>query len=85
MSAPRTTPPIALSAEDRHYLEPLARSRTAPHRQVVHAQMLLAHAEGQSVDHIAQTLAMAPNAVRRCVAKALALGPRQALEDLPRT
>ena len=46
--------------------------------------MLLAHAAGQSIDQIARTLSMSPNAVRRCVEKALALGPRQALEVLPR-
>lgn len=84
MPAPRTTPPVVLSGDDRRYLESLARSRTAPHRHVVRARMLLAYAEGQSIDQIARTLTTAPNAVRRCISKALTLGPRQALADLPR-
>jgi hypothetical protein len=46
--------------------------------------MLLAYAEGESLQSIADRLQTARNAVRRCVGKALALGPRQALQDLPR-
>ena len=34
---PRTIPSVVLSVEGRQYLEPLARSHTAPHRQVVRA------------------------------------------------
>lgn len=81
---PRKVPPLVLSDDDRAHLAQLARSRTARHTQVVRAQMLLAYAEGETLQAIADRLQMARNAVRRCVGKALELGPRQALIDLPR-
>lgn len=84
MPAPRRLPPLVLTDDDRAYLTPLARSRSARHTEVVRAQMLLAYAAGESLQAIADRLQMARNAVRRCVGKALALGPRQALQDLPR-
>jgi len=46
--------------------------------------MLLAYADGEPVQAIADRLLMARHAVRRCVGKAFALGPRQAWKDLPR-
>ena len=76
---PRKVPPLVLSDDDRAHLAQLARSRTARHTQVVRAQMLLAYAEGETLQAIADRLQMARNAVRRCVGKALELGPRQAL------
>ncbi len=84
MSAARRLPPLSLTDADRTYLSQLARSRSARHTEVLRAQMLLAYADGEPVQAIANRLQMARNAVRRCVGKALALGPRQALQDLPR-
>lgn len=46
--------------------------------------MLLAYAAGTSVPAIARTLGHTPHTVGRCIKKALALGPRSALRDLPR-
>ncbi|AEJ40512.1 hypothetical protein TPY_2351 [Sulfobacillus acidophilus TPY] len=84
MSASRRLPPLSLTDADRTYLTQRAHSRSARHAEVIRAQMLLAYADGEPVQAIADRLQMARNAVRRCVAKALALGPRQALKDLPR-
>lgn len=84
MPSSRRLPPLPLTDEDRTYLTQLARSRSARHTEVIRAQMLLAYADGETLQAIADRLQMARNAVRRCVGKALALGPRQALKDLPR-
>ena len=81
---PRTIPPLILSAEDRAALDRLARSRTAPARAVARARVLTAYADGASCPAIARTLGIPLPTVMRCVKKALALGPRRALEDLPR-
>jgi len=72
------------SAEDRAALDRLARSRTAPVRAVTRARVLTAYADGASCPAIARTLGIPLPTVMRCVKKALALGPRRALEDLPR-
>jgi transposase len=84
MAHPRTIPPLILSTEDRAALDRLARSRTAPARAVARARVLTAYANGASCPTIARTLGIPLPTVMRCVKKALALGPRRALEDLPR-
>jgi transposase len=81
---PRTIPPLILSAEDRAALDRLARSRTAPVRAVTRARVLTAYADGASCPTMARTLGIPLPTVMRCVKKALALGPRRAVEDLPR-
>ena len=81
---PRTIPPLTVSAEDRTYLDRLARSRTAPARAMARARVLTAYADGASCPAIARTLGIPLPTVMRCVKKALALGPRRAVEDLPR-
>jgi len=62
----------------------LARSRTAPARAVARARVLVAYADGASCPAIARTLGIPLPTVMRGVKKALALGPRRAVEDLPR-
>ena len=84
MANTRRLPALVLSEADRSVLTQLARSRTAKHTQVLRAQMLLAYAEGGSLNAIAHQLQVARNAVRRCVGKALAAGIEAALTDLPR-
>ncbi len=84
MAHPRTIPPVTVSAEDRTYVDRLARSRTAPARAVARARVLTAYADGASCPAIARTLGIPLLTVMRCVKKAWALGPRRALEDLPR-
>ena len=81
---PRTIPPLILSAEERADLDRVARSRTAPVRAVTRARVLTAYADGASCPTIARTLGIPLPTVMRGVKKALALGPRRALEDLPR-
>jgi hypothetical protein len=71
MARPRTLPPLTLTEADRAVLEQWARSRTAKHRQVVRAQMLLAYADGASFLAISQRLHVAQSAVCRSVEKAV--------------
>ena len=84
MAHPRTVPPLIVSDADSIYLDRLARSRTAPVRTVTRARILTAYVAGASGPAIARDLGVPLPTVMRCVKKALALGPRRALEDLPR-
>jgi len=72
-------PPVAAEGCRR-----TARSRTAPARAVARARVLVPYADGTSCPAIARTLGIPLPTVMRCVKKALALGPRRAVEDLPR-
>ena len=84
MPHPRTIPPLTVRPADQTYLDRLARSRTAAVRTVTRAQILVAYAAGASCPAIARDLGVPLPTVMRCVKKALALGPRRALDDLPR-
>jgi len=74
---------LSLTDEDRGWLEQLAQSRTESVARVQRAQMLLRYAEGQSISAVAQALHSNRPRVERCVSKALELGVRAALRDLP--
>jgi Winged helix-turn helix len=54
---------IELSAEDRDALEAIVRRRTAEHRMVLRAQIVLAAADGEENLSIAERLGVAPNTV----------------------
>ena len=84
MPRPRTTPSLVATADERADLDALARSRTAPARRVARAQILCAYLDGASIPAIATQLHRPAATVRRCVEKALAYGPRRALDDFPR-
>ena len=84
MPHPRTVPALVATPEERAELDTLARSRTAPARRVARAQILGAYLDGASIPGIATHLHQPEATVRRCVQKALAYGPRRALDDLPR-
>jgi transposase len=74
---------LSLASVDRAWLDQLAQSRTEPIAHVQRAQILLRYAEGQTVSAVAQALHTNRPRVERCVAKALELGVRAALRDLP--
>jgi transposase len=60
---------IELSADDRDELESVARRRTAEHRMVVRARIVLAAADGEENASIADSLEIALNTVikwRKC-------------------
>jgi transposase len=74
---------LHLTVEDSGYLDRLAQSRTESAARVQRAQILQRYAEGQTVSAIATALHTNRPKVERCVSKALELGVRAALRDLP--
>ena len=74
---------LSLADVDKAWLDQLAQSRTEPIAHVQRAQILLRYAEGQTISAVAQALHTNRPRVERCVAKALELGVRAALRDLP--
>jgi transposase len=60
----RAAAPLAMSQGQRATLEKVARSRTAPHREVVRAKALLAAADGVANTRIAAELGVTPVSVR---------------------
>ena len=74
---------LSLTEEDKGWLEQLALSRTESVARVQRAQMLLRYAQGQTISAVAQALHTNRPRVERCVSKALDLGVRVAVGDLP--
>lgn len=81
----RTRPPLILSNEERSQLLQLAKSRSAPHSQVARARILLGYSENQPLAALARASGVSLGAVNRCIDKALSLGIKAALSDLPRS
>jgi hypothetical protein len=75
---------LNLTDEDDSWLERLAQSRTESAARVQRAQMVLRYAQGQTVSAIAAAFnTINRPKVERCVSKALELGVRAAMRDLP--
>ncbi len=83
MTARRAKP--SLTDDDRKYLEQVRDSRTEEIRHVERAKVLLAYDEGLPAVRIAETAGVSLPTVHRCIRKALAIGPRAALDDIQRT
>ena len=75
---------LAMGEAEFEALGSIARSRTAPARQVERARMLLAYRENPSFFAVGQALGVHHQTVQRCVERALAHGTMAALDDLPR-
>jgi transposase len=75
---------LAMCEEDAALLSAIARSRTEPASRVQRAQMLLAYREDASFFAVGQAMGVHHQTVQRCVERALAYGPRAALDDRPR-
>ena len=75
---------LAICEEDAALLSAIARSRTEPASRVQRARMLLAYREDASFFAVGQALGVHHQTVQRCVERALAYGPRTALDDRPR-
>jgi len=76
-------PKLKLNEEDRSWLQQLAQSRSEAAGRVQRAEMLLRYHTGETVSRIAAALRTNRPRVERCLAKALELGARGALQDLP--
>ena len=74
---------LELSEEEIRLLQQLAQSRSEAAARVERAAMLLRYHSGETVSSIAAELRTNRPKIERCIAKALELGVRRALEDLP--
>jgi transposase len=75
---------LAICEEDVALLSAIARSRTESASRVQRARMLLAYREDASFFAVGQAVGVHHQTVQRCVERALAYGPRTALDDRPR-
>jgi transposase len=78
-----TRAPLTLSDEDLALLGRLSQSRTEAAARVERAQILLRYHAGETISVIARALSTNRPKIERCVGKALELGVRVALADLP--
>ena len=76
-------PKLKLTEEDGAWLQPLSQSLSEAAGRVQRAQILLRYHTGETVSTIATALRTHRPRVERCIAKALELGVRSALQDLP--
>jgi transposase len=76
-------PKLKLTEEDRTWLQRLSQSRSEAAGRVQRAKILLRYHSGETVSAIAAALRTNRPRVERSIAKALELGVRSALQDLP--
>jgi transposase len=74
---------LRLTEEETRWLQQLSQSRSQAAGQVQRAEILLRYHGGETVSRIAAALRTNRPRVERCLAKALELGARGALQDLP--
>lgn len=74
---------LQLTEEEKILLKQLSQARNEAAAKVERAQILMRYAEGETVSAIAAGLQTNRPKVERCLSKALSLGVRQALQDLP--
>lgn len=73
--------PLSLSDEQQVMLGDLARSRTAPVREVERARVLLRYAEGAPITDIQRDVGVSRPTIYKCVDKAIAAGVQVGLKD----
>jgi helix-turn-helix protein len=76
-------PKLKLTQAESTWLQQLSQSRSEPAGRVQRAQILMRYHAGETVSMIAAGLGTNRPRVERCLAKALELGARSALQDLP--
>ena len=72
---------LILTAEQKHKLEQLSRSRTAPIREIQRAHILLRYSEETSISDIQKQVNVSRPTIYKCIDKALAAGPDAGLKD----
>ena len=80
-----TTMALSLTEEARSSLAALARSRTAPAHHVERSAIILHLADQHDVSEAAAKLGIDRQRVIRCLRRVMAVGPLEALDDLPRS
>jgi len=76
-------PKLRLTEEEMTWLQHLSQSRSEAAGEVQRAEILLRYHGGETVSRIAAALGTNRPRVERCLAKALELGARGALQDVP--
>jgi transposase len=76
-------PALEISQEDLMFLEQTSQSRTLPKREVDRAKILLYYAANRSIKETAVKVGVCRKSVYDCIDKALAMGTRAGLKDLP--
>lgn len=76
---------LVLNVLEQEELTAVSHSRSEPVSRVQRAQMLMAYASDESISSIARRLGTNRPKVERCVDKALQLGVKAAMKDLPRS
>lgn len=74
---------LYVSSEEQILLESLSRSQTCSKRVVVRATILLLYMSGSGISEIAARAGTSRPSVYKCIDKALAMGVKAGLEDLP--
>ena len=74
---------LLIDLDDLHWIESTANSRTQALRKVVRAKILFRYQAGQTISQIARAIGACRDTVYQCVDRALAMGVKAALEDLP--
>jgi len=74
---------LRINDEELKVLQNLSVSRTASHRSVIRANILLKYHAGKTVTQIAREMNTNRPLVERCINKSLAYGVLQGLKDLP--
>lgn len=82
MAGKSRRPKLSLWPDELERLQHLRRSATAPAREVQRAQILTRYHAGETVSEIARGLDMTRKSVAKWINRALALGPKVALQDI---
>jgi len=75
---------LVLTSESREELTRISQSRTEAASKVQRSKILLLYSDGVRISEITEKHGGSRPLVERCIDKALAFGPIQALKDLPR-
>ena len=74
---------LKLNSEELEFLKHISQSRKLPKREIDRANILLLFAENMQIKDIATKVGVAHPAIYNCIDKALAMGVRAGLKDLP--
>lgn len=76
-------PALEITSEDYTYLEQISKSRTLPKREVDRANILILYSQQTPIKSISAKVRLSRQSVYKCIDKALAMGARSGLKDLP--
>ncbi len=76
---------IALSKDDKEYLQDMTKSGTASLRKVERVRIILSHLEGKTDNGIAHEIGIHRFTVKNCLDNCSSMGMEAAIRDLPRS